>query len=60
MDHDLFYILAMTTLRPLFARSRVGEKYPHAITEEEMWAKAERFLGERYEYFAYLMRQPAL
>ncbi|MCA1241101.1 hypothetical protein LC092_01485 [Stappia stellulata] len=60
MDHDLFYILAMTTLRPLFARSRVGEKYPHAITEEDMWAKAERFLGERYEYFAYLMRQPAL
>ena len=58
MDHDLFYILALTTLRPLFERSEVGRMYPSKITEEDMWAKAERFLGDRYEYFCHLMRMP--
>jgi hypothetical protein len=55
MDHDLFYILALTLLRPLFARSAVGRKYPSDITEDEMWGKAERFLGNRFQYFAWLM-----
>jgi hypothetical protein len=55
MDHDLFYILALTILRPFFERSPVGRKFPSAITEAEMWAKAKRFLGYRYEYFTYLM-----
>ena len=55
MDHDLFYILALTSLRPLFERSGVGRKYPSQITDNDMWRKAERFLGERFEYFVYLM-----
>lgn len=55
MDHDLFYILALTLLQPLFERTAVGRKYPSPITQDDMWGKAERFLGPRYEYFAYLM-----
>lgn len=55
MDHDLFYILALTLLRPLFERSAVGRKYPSDITDDEMWGKAERFLGNRFQYFAWLM-----
>jgi hypothetical protein len=58
MDHDLFYIVALTCLRPLFERSPVGRKYPSTITEADMWGKAERFLGERMEYFAWLMNRP--
>lgn len=60
MDHDLFYIIALTCLRPLFDRSEVGRKYPSAITEADMWGKAERFLGERMEYFAWLMGRPGV
>lgn len=56
MDHDLFYILALTLLRPLFARAPVGAKYPGDITEDEMFGKAERFLGDRAQYFHYLLR----
>ena len=55
MDHDMFYILALTLLRPFFERSAVGRKYPSDITDAQMWGKAERFLGDRFEYFAYLM-----
>lgn len=55
MDHDLFNVLALTLLQPLFARSEVGKKYPNDVTQQEMCAKAERFLGERYEYFEYLL-----
>jgi hypothetical protein len=60
MDHDLFYIIALTCLRPLFERSAVGKAYPSTITEADMWAKAERFLGERMGYFAWLMDRPAM
>ncbi|TVR10830.1 MAG: SET domain-containing protein [Salinarimonadaceae bacterium] len=55
MDHDLFYILALTSLQPLFARSAVGRRYPSPLTQADMFAKAERFLGPRYEYFVWLM-----
>jgi len=55
MDHDLFYILALTLLQPLFARSPVGAKYPSTITEADMLGKAERFLGERSQYLRYLL-----
>lgn len=58
MDHDLFYILGMTILQPFFARSEIGEKYPNDITPDDMWQKAEAFLGDRFEYFAYLMGEP--
>jgi hypothetical protein len=58
MDYDLFYILALTSLQPLLAKSDIGQKYPSQPTREEMWRKAERFLGERFEYFVYLMGEP--
>jgi hypothetical protein len=55
MDHDLFYVLGMTCLQPLFERTPVGRKYPGALSEKDMWGKAERYLGNRFEYFNYLM-----
>ena len=55
MDHDLFYILAMTSLYPLFRESAIFRMYPSSLTEEDLMKKAEVYLGERYEYFLYLL-----
>ena len=55
MDHDLFYILAITLLFPLFAESPVGRKYPSSVTQQALFDKARDYLGERFEYFQYLM-----
>lgn len=55
MDHDIFYIMTLTLLQPLFARSDIGKKYPSHLTEGDMWGKAERYLGDRFQYFTYLM-----
>ncbi|MEQ9487287.1 SET domain-containing protein [Coleofasciculus sp. F4-SAH-05] len=54
MDHDLFYILAMTSLYPLFHQSDIFHQYPSNLTLENLIQKAELYLGERYEYFLYL------
>jgi len=58
MDHDLFYVLALTLLRPLFERSAVGRKYPSPLTHDDMIGKAERFLGPRFDYFMWLVEGP--
>ncbi len=59
MDHDLFNILALTSLQPLFAKTEIGKKYAaDIISENDMFKKAEHFLGGRYEYFNYLMGKP--
>ncbi|MCG8424012.1 MAG: SET domain-containing protein [Proteobacteria bacterium] len=55
MDHDIFYIMTLTSLQPLFATSDIGKRYPSELDAGDMWAKAERYLGDRFEYFAYLM-----
>jgi hypothetical protein len=55
MDHDLFYILAMTSLYPLFRKSDIFRLYPSSLTLEDLMKKAEVYLGERYEYFLYLL-----
>ncbi|MDJ0617627.1 MAG: hypothetical protein QNJ63_12930 [Calothrix sp. MO_192.B10] len=55
MDHDLFYILAMTMLYPLFCESDVFALYPSNLTLEQLMKKAEIYLGDRYEYFLYLL-----
>lgn len=55
MDHDLFYILAMTSLYPLFRNSEIFRLYPSSLTEKDLMQKAEVYLGERYEYFLYLL-----
>jgi hypothetical protein len=55
MDHDLFYILAITSLYPLFQNSDLACQYPSSLTQEQLMQMAERYLGERYEYFEYLL-----
>ena len=55
MDHDLFYILTITLAFPLFKRSRLSDLYPSNLTMEDMLEKAKVFLGDRYEYFLYLL-----
>lgn len=56
MDHDLFYILAITMLYPFYEASALGQRYPADLTLEDLLAKAERYLGERFEYLEYLLR----
>ena len=56
MDHDLFYILSMTMLYPLFQRSDIFELYPSKISYDDLLHKAKGYLGDRYEYFQYLMK----
>ncbi len=55
MDHDLFYILAMSRLFPLFQESDVFVRYPSDLREDALDGMAERFLGERYAYFRNLL-----
>lgn len=55
MDHDLFYILTMTLVFPLFEKSDLFEQYDCNLTLDDMLQKAQNFLGERYEYFLYLL-----
>jgi len=55
MDHDLFYILVLTTLYPLFQKSDIFQLYPSGLTEENLLEKAKIYLGERYEYLLYLL-----
>jgi len=54
MDHDLFYILAMTILYPLFQSSDVYSLYPSNLELQDLRQKAKVYLGDRYEYFLYL------
>ena len=56
LDHDLFYILAMTKLFPLFQESEVFERYPSGLSVDALHGMAERFLGERYAYFTHLCK----
>ena len=57
MDHDLFYIVAMTNLYPFFCESDVFRLYPSNLSLEQLMKKAEVYLGERYEYFLYLLNR---
>jgi len=57
MDHDLFYILAISALYPFFQKSALSEKYSSNLSQSDMMAKAERYLGERYEYLEYLLNK---
>lgn len=54
LDHDLFYILAMVKLFPLFRESEVFARYPSTLTVDALHGMAERFLGERYAYLTHL------
>jgi len=53
MDHDLFYILTITLVFPLFKKSDLSDLYPTDLTREDMLQKAKDYLGDRYEYFQY-------
>lgn len=55
MDHDLFYILTISTLYPLFQQSQLSKRYPSNLTEDDLLQMAQRYLGERYEYLEYLL-----
>jgi len=55
MDHDLFYVLTITLVFPLFKNSDLMEKYPCDLTLNDMLEKAATYLGKRYEYFQYLL-----
>jgi len=56
MDHDLFYLLAMSSIYPLFCESDLAHLYPSEINMDKLLKKAETYLGERYEYFLYLLK----
>ncbi len=56
MEHDLFYILTITSLFPLFRQSDIGKKYPDCPTDTELLKRAEKYLGYRYEHFLYLLQ----
>nr|VFK30768.1 MAG: hypothetical protein BECKMB1821I_GA0114274_10185 [Candidatus Kentron sp. MB]VFK75226.1 MAG: hypothetical protein BECKMB1821H_GA0114242_10185 [Candidatus Kentron sp. MB] len=55
MDHDLFYILTIVLLYPLFEKSALSTKFAFELSQSDLLAKAERYLGERYEYLEYLL-----
>ena len=55
MEHDLFYILIMTSLFPFFRESDIGQKYGDCPSDELLMQRAKDYLGDRYEYFVYLM-----
>jgi len=57
MDHDLFYILTITLVFPLFKDSSLFQLYPSTLTIDDMLQKAKNYLGERYEYFLYLLNE---
>jgi len=54
-DHDLFCIMAMTLLYPLFQKSDLFQKYPCDLTVADFDEKAKNYLGERYELYLHLM-----
>ena len=54
MDHDLFYVLTLTIVFPLFEKSDLFQQYASSLTLKDMLQKAKNFLGTRYEYFMYL------
>src|SRR6185437_13165630 len=55
MDHDLFYVLTITSLFPFYRDSDLASAYPSDLTVDELLSKAEKYLGDRYEYFLYLL-----
>ncbi len=60
MEHDLFYIAAMTILYPHFCENSISKMYPDdTLTQEQMVAKARKYLGPRFEYFEYLVNLSA-
>lgn len=59
MDHDMFYVLAITLVFDWYKSSDLGKKYPTNLTKADMLQKAERYLGDRYEYFTYMLNHGA-
>ncbi len=55
MDHDLFYLLAIMSVYPVFCCSDLAHLYPSQLTQTDLLTRAQRYLGERYEYFSYLL-----
>lgn len=55
MDHDLFYVLAISSVFELFQGSDIMAQYPSDLTRDALSEKARRYLGERFEYFLYLL-----
>lgn len=60
MDHDLFYILVITSLFPIFEASALGKKYPACPDQATLLQRAKDHLGDRYEYFLYLLNDGEL
>ena len=58
MSHDLFYVLTVTLLFPLFERTALGQQYGSSVDLPGLMARAERYLQDRYQYFTYLLRAP--
>ncbi len=55
MEEDLFYILSITSLYPLFCNSDLALLYPCHLTTEQLMKNAESYLGERFEQLLYLL-----
>lgn len=58
MEHDLFFVTAMTISYPLFCENRLSTLYPDGnLTQDQMIAKARNYLGQRFEYLEYLVNR---
>jgi hypothetical protein len=55
MEEDLFYILAITSLYPLYCNSDLALLYPSYLSHEQLMKKAESYLCERFEHLSYLL-----
>lgn len=56
MEEDLFFCLAITSMYTLWHDSNLDTLFPCRLTGKQVLQKAEKFLGERYEYLRFLMQ----
>ncbi len=56
-DHDLFHVLSMRQIFPMFEKSDLFKQYPSDLTTESLDEKARKFLGSRYDYYCYLLNR---
>jgi hypothetical protein len=55
MEMDLFHVLAITLLHPLYAGSDLARRYPTRLDQPDLLRRAERYLGERFQYLEHVL-----
>lgn len=56
MDHDLFFILVMNLIYPIFINSDVGIQYRIGFNQDELYHNSVQYLKRRSDYFDYLLK----